>query len=253
MKNTPEISIIIPAYQSQDFIYDNLIEICKILDKLYKKYEVICVVDGATDNTLIQVNRIAKQSEKVKVLNYKNNRGKGYAVRYGMEKASGELIGFIDAGRDLDYGDIRGLLKLFKSRNADIVVGSKRHPDSVVNSSFLRKIYSYGYQFYVKCFFGLDVSDTQAGMKVFKNNIIKKILPVLLTDGFAFDVEILSIAHKIHNAKIVEAPIHANLAENTSTIKIKGGFLCNSLKVFWDTLKIYYRLNVSGIYKKRYF
>ncbi len=246
-----EVSIIVPAYQAQDFIYDNLIELRNILKKSKKSFEIICIVDGGYDNTLAIAKGVSSKFKEVKVFGYEANRGKGYAVRYGMKKAKGTIIGFVDAGRDLIYEDILQFFRIMEKEKVDIVIGSKRHTDSVVNYPSFRKMYSFGYQFYVKNLFGLQVNDTQAGMKIFKKNILEKIIPSLCVDGFAFDIEILSIAQKLLKAKIVEAPIHVNLDETSSTIKIKGGFLINSLKVFLDTLGIYYRLQISGSYKSK--
>jgi glycosyltransferase involved in cell wall biosynthesis len=249
-KSIPDISIIVPAYQAQKFIYDNLIELCQILKKLNKSFEVICVVDGATDTTSIEAKKAAITLSQIKIFEYIKNRGKGYAVRYGMNKCQGNIIGFVDAGRDISYKDVMEFFKIMKNENSDIVVGSKRHSRSVVNYTKFRKLFSLGYQFYVKNLFGLSVRDTQVGMKIFKKELINKILPLMRVDGFAFDIEMLAVSQKLLNAKITEAPIHVNLEESNSTIKIKGGFLKNSLKVFSDTLGIYYRLNISGYYKK---
>lgn len=245
-----EISIIVPAYNAEKFIYQNLIDIYKLLNELGKRLEIICIVDGATDKTKENARKAAKGRKEIMVFSYEKNHGKGYAVRYGMKKARGEIIGFVDAGGDLLYEDLLKLLELVDNGNEDIVIGSKRHLESKVNYSNFRKYFSFGYQFYVKNLFGLSVDDTQVGMKIFKGKIVKKILSALTIDGFAFDIEILSVASKLLGVNIIEAPIHVNLDENDSTIKIKGGFLINSLKVFWDTLKIFYRLNISGYYRK---
>lgn len=250
-KNNPEISLIIPAYNTGDSIYENLRKLHSILTKSGKSFEIICVVDGATDDTYINAKNAEGKFDKICILRYRKNRGKGYAVRFGMAKAKGLVVGFIDAGKDLHYEDVLKFFKIMKTENADIVVGSKRHPQSHVNYSQFRKIFSSGYQLYVKNLFELEINDTQAGMKIFRSSLITKILPVACVDGFAFDIEMLSIADKLYGAKIVEAPIHVNIASGTSTITIKGGFIINSLRVFWDTLKIYYKLNISDYYKRK--
>lgn len=246
-----QLSIIVPVYNAEKYIYENLLELHKMLVKSKKTFEIICVVDGASDKSEENARKAAKKYIEIKVYSYKINYGKGYAVRYGMKKAKGRVIGFIDAGWDLDYEDILRFLDIMKKQKADIVIGSKRHPESIVHYPNFRKIFSLGYQFYVKSLFGLSVNDTQVGMKIFKKKIIDQVLPTLKIDGFAFDIEILSISQKLLNAKIVEAPIRVILDENFSTIKIKGGFLINSIKVFWDTLSIFYGLRIKKVYNKQ--
>lgn len=236
---------------AESFIQDNLQELNTLLYKLKCTFEIICVVDGGADNTLNKAKDAAKKIHLVKVYSYINNRGKGYAVRYGMKKAQGEIIGFVDAGNDLQYKDLLKLFEIMNKNKADIIIGSKRHSDSTVIYPAIRKIYSFGYQFYVKNLFGLKVNDTQVGMKLFKGRIIKKILPLLTIDGFAFDIEALATASEFYNAKIIEAPIHVNLEQNFSTTKIKGGLLKSSIEVFLDTLRILYKLRISGFYKNK--
>ena len=144
--NYYRLSVIIPAYRAEGVIFGNLEDLCGVLEKTGQSYEVICVVDGIADSTLNQAEKYASKNKKVKVFSYKINYGKGYAVRYGMEKAKGSVIGFIDAGNDLVYQDILKLLDIMQKENADIVIGSKRHPDSLVNYAKFRKISYLGYQ-----------------------------------------------------------------------------------------------------------
>jgi len=163
-----------------------------------------------------------------------------------MKKAKGEIIGFVDAGLDLDYKSILDFLDLMREGRLDCVIGSKRHPKSIVNYPYIRKVFSWGYQFYVKILFGLPINDTQVGMKIFRRQVILKLLPILTIDGFAFDIEVLLLANKLLKARIVEAPIRVNLDQRDSTIKIMGiKFIKDLVKVFWDTLKIYYRFTLG--------
>ena len=243
--------MIVPAYNAEGYILKNLTELQKILKRTKKSFEIICVIDGATDETEKQAEKAKKRYREIEVIAYSKNQGKGYALKYGMERAGGKIIGFIDAGRDINYEDILVLLKLMIKEKADIVVGSKRHLHSQVFYTGLGKYFSYGYQFYVKILFNLSVSDTQAGIKLFKRKIIKKVLSALCVKGFAFDIEILSVSEKYMDARIIEAPIRVRLDESASSIKIKGGFIINSLSVFLDTLAVFYRLKISGYYKNK--
>ena len=111
------ISIIVPAYRAEKFIFNNLCELHKILEKYKIKFEIICVIDGLEDKTLVQAQKAGKNYKEIKIYAYKNNMGKGYALRYGFSRASGNVIGFIDAGHDLRYEDILTFFEIMKEEN----------------------------------------------------------------------------------------------------------------------------------------
>ena len=240
----PHLSIIIPAYKAESFIVKSVKEVDLVLGRLTNSYEIICVVDGKVDDTFSLVKELTEKNRKIKVLSYKNNRGKGYAVRYGMMKARGKLVGFIDAGLEIDPESIVKLLEVQKKENADIVVGSKRHPNSKVEYPTLRQIISVIYYFLVKILFRPKVTDTQAGVKIFKGSVIKKILPRLHINGFAFDIEVLMQANILGYKKIHEAPIFVKMvkAEKSSTLDTSSKIFSASIKMFIDTVGLFFRL-----------
>lgn len=237
------LSIIVPAYKQGKTIRKNLENIDGILKKGLGKirYEIICVVDGLVDNTLKEANRA--KCKKLKVFAYEKNHGKGYAVRFGMARARGDLISFLDAGRDISPRGIMMLMAHMDWYNADIIVGSKRHPVSRVNYPFLRRILSIGYHLGVKIFFGLPLTDTQSGIKIFKKRVIRKILPRLLVKSYAMDIEMLAVAKRAGFNRIYEAPIEVVFNKRTSRVKWH-----TSLRMAWDTLSVFYRLRILRYY-----
>ena len=164
-----------------------------------------------------------------------------------MVRAKGDIIGFIDAGMDLNPNGLSMLLEHFKWYNADIIVGSKRHPVSKVDYPLDRKIVSYLSQLFIRIFFGLKVRDTQVGMKFFRREVLLDVLPRLLVKKFAFDIETLVVAYYLGYKRIFEAPIelHFNLKGSI----VSQNFLQIILRTFWDTLAIFYRLRILGYYK----
>src|SRR5690349_18183592 len=94
------LSVVIPAYKQERTIVSDIKNICATLDTLGLKYELIVVADGMADNTFRKAS--ALKSSKVKVVGYQKNEGKGQAIRYGMLHANGDIIGFIDAGMDIN-------------------------------------------------------------------------------------------------------------------------------------------------------
>ena len=243
------LSIIIPAYKAEAIISKTLLKVREVLRSTRYNYEIICVVDGNIDKTFETAERLTKKYPDIKVFGYQNNLGKGHAVRFGMAKAKGEIIGFIDAGLDINPNGISMLLEHFEWYNADIVIGSKRHPASKVEYPWQRKILSFGYQMGVKILFGLNVRDTQVGLKFFRREVLEKTLPRLLVKAWAFDVEMLAVANYLGFKRIFEAPIELKMDFGGISILTSGKLTKTILFGFiLDTLAVFYRLRILKYY-----
>ncbi len=240
-----DLSVIVPVYKQEKTIGVDLRQINRALSQTRFAYEIIAVVDGK------KIDRSFEEAKKVRlsclrVIGYPDNRGKGYAVRYGMARARGKRVAFIDAGMDIDPNGISMILEHMEWYGADIIVGSKRHPASQVDYPLLRRFYSFSYHFLVRLLFGLRLKDTQTGLKVFRREVLEKVLPRLLVKRFAFDVELLAVARYLGFKKIYEAPVKLNKKrfQFSSTIKFRDGFWA-----LWDTLAIFYRLKILRYYR----
>ncbi|MGI5828255.1 MAG: glycosyltransferase [Patescibacteria group bacterium] len=244
-KSKQLLSVIIPAYLQEKTIVSDLKQVSQVLEKIRYNWEIIVVVDGCVDKTYQNARKVA--TAKIKVFKFKTNHGKGYAVRFGMKKAKGDYILFLDSGMEIDPNGISMLLEHLEWYDADIIVGSKRHPVSVVNYPLERVILSAGYYWMVRILFGINIKDTQPGIKIFRRSVLTKVLPLLQVKRYAFDIEMLSVAHKLGFTRIFEAPIkldfqYASLT-NASTLKAIWG-------MFWDTLRVFYRLKILDFYGK---
>lgn len=245
------ISLIVPAYRQEKAIIADLKRIKNVLDKLRYPTELICVVDGKVDNTFDNAKKFANKYANIKVIGYETNKGKGHAVRFGMAESKGDIIGFMDSGMDINPNGLAMLLEHFEWYNADIIIGSKRHPVSKIDYPWQRRILSMGYQLLVLLLFGLKVKDTQVGMKFFKREALEKVLPRLLVKHFAFDIEILAVANYLGFSRIYEAPIDIALRfGGTSTITSQK-FLRTILAMLLDTLAVFYRLKILRYYSDR--
>lgn len=240
------LSVIVPAYKQEQTIKKDLENINLSLSQGLKDtdYEIICVVDGELDGTAAAACKI--RSKKLRVYSYKENQGKGHAVRFGMKKAKGDIISFLDAGMDISPKSLMMLIAHMDWYGADIIVGSKRHPVSRVNYPLRRKIYSIGYHTGVKLLFGLPLKDTQSGIKIFRRQVVKKILPKLSVKRYAMDIEMLAVARHFGFKRIYEAPIEVHFDQNTSAIKWP-----TVLRMAWDTLAVFYRLKILRFYDKK--
>lgn len=241
------ISLVIPAYRQEDTIVKDIESIDEVLSKLPYKYEILVVVDGFIDNTYKKAKEL--ENGRIKVLGYEKNRGKGSAVKYGMLKGSGDVVGFLDAGMDINPVTITLLLNLMIFHNADIVIGSKLHPESEVKYPLFRKILSWGYRNLTHLLFGFNVRDTQVGLKFFKNKVAKDVFSRIIVKAFAFDVEVLTVANKLGYKKIYEGPIELDFRKNSSSIT-SGSFWKIIFLMLWDTAAVFYRLNIIHYYDR---
>jgi len=248
-RNPPHfLSLIIPVYQQEKTILTNLHKIKSVLNTIRYDYEIIAVVDGKVDNTFDKLKKAKIQ--KVKCFFYQKNQGKSYAIRLGMYEARGDYVMFIDSGMEINPNGISMLLEHMEWYDADIIVGSKRHLASQVNYSWQRKILSDCYYFIVKFLFGIKVRDTQAGIKIFRKEVLEKILPRLVEKKFAGDLEMLVVANGLGYHRIFEAPIKLDyrLGFNTSAATWKS-----IVSIFIDTLAVFYRLNILRYYAKPHY
>jgi len=239
------LSLIIPTYKQEKTIVKNLHLIKSVLDKVRYDYEIIVVVDGLLDDSTKKIKEA--KIPKVQTIAYVKNQGKAHAIRVGMKKATGDYVMFIDSGMEIDPNSISMLVEHMEWYDADVIVGSKRHPASIVKYSIERKILSFGYYIFVKFMFGIKVHDTQAGIKIFKKNVLEKILPRLVEKKFAGDLEMLVVADSLGFSRIFEAPIKLNY--NLGNISDAATFK-SIFGIFVDTLAIWYRKNIIRYYSR---
>ncbi|MEK7533163.1 MAG: glycosyltransferase [Patescibacteria group bacterium] len=243
-KNIKLLSLIIPVYHQERTIRKQLQNIIGELELLATPYEVIVVVDGLDDKCFEEAKKV--HSDKITVTGYKTNHGKGYAVRFGMGKSHGDVIGFLDAGGDLSELGLSMMTEHYKWYNADIIIGSKRHPVSKVAYPIARKILSWGYQQLVRLLFGLNVRDTQVGMKLYRREVLEDVLPRLVVKQFAFDIEILAVAYHLGYRRIFEAPVELDFTGASSITSM--GVWKTIWNMLWDTFAVYYRLHILHYY-----
>ena len=223
----PLVSVITPAYREGARIFESLTLLRTSLDALGLRHEIILVSDGSDDHTVEEASRHAD----VRVLHYPQQRGKGFAIRHGIEHAQGDIIAFIDSDMELHPDGIGRLVELVLD-GADAAIGSKRHPESRVFYPLFRRMQSRAYQGLVRVLFGLQLTDTQTGLKAFRAESLRKVASTLTSDGFAFDLELL-VGLKEVDAVIVEGPVELDYAFDTTT-GVRA-----VLDVLGDTFRIY--------------
>lgn len=231
-----------PAYNESKNIQHTLEVLGRFLSDRGMDYEIVVVDDGSRDNT----GALAKDLglDRVRVVHYETNMGKGYAIRAAFDNSTGDIIAFFDAGLDYQPEHITRFWQLMESTGADLVIGSKRHAESKVQYPLKRRVISLIAQMTTKVLFDLNVKDTQVGMKLFRRRVLSDILPRALVKRFAYDIELLALATR-YRYKIVEAPVHMNFNFRTSAVNFKAIWRSG-----WDTLAVFYRLKILEYYDK---
>ncbi len=239
-----KVSVVMPAYNEGAVIAESLEETVRTFKEFGCSYEIILMDDGSQDNTLVEAQKVARKFSQVIVKRNLVNYGKGRALKKAFRYVTGEYVVFLDADLDLHPGQIQTLFDILKLDEADVVIGSKLHPNSQVQYSFSRRVVSLIYFVIIKILFGLPVHDTQTGIKLFKTNVLKHVFPRIVVKKFALDLEILANVQRL-GYRIAEAPIVLKQTREFGRLGFKAMW-----QTGWDTLAIFYRMHILRYYDR---
>ena len=206
MSEKPHLSIVVPAYKEEKRIH-------KILDAVidYEKdhdflVEVVVVVDGHMDNTAEAAGKYKERIPGLKIIDRKENKGKGFTVHQGMLEAEGKYIIFVDADNATPIEQVDKLLKF--APDYPVVIGS-RYVDGgrlAIPQSLFRKLGGRMLNLCIRIFAVPKIADTQCGFKLFQHDAAKEIFKRMTFDRWSFDIEVLAIA-RFHKMRIKEVGI----------------------------------------------
>lgn len=236
------LSVIIPAYNEENRLPRTLGEIDGYLRNQSYEYEILVVNDGSKDKTA----QIAKEHfpviKNLRLIDNKENKGKGFVTRQGMLEAKGEHRLFTDADNSTSIDQVEKVLPYFK-QGYDVVIGSRRIKGATLDppQPFHRQILGGIFGFLTDIFTGSwGIKDTQCGFKCFSKMAAERIFPKCKIDRFAFDPEILIIAKKL-GYKIKEVPVHWK-NDLESKVKFSSMIKMGSdlLRIRWNLIKRIY-------------
>jgi glycosyltransferase involved in cell wall biosynthesis len=139
-----KISVVIPCFNEELAIRENVGEVVKTLKVLERPWELIIVNDGSTDGTLPILQSLERENHSIRVISYAENRGRGFALKLGFRSATGDYV--IATESDLNWGSeiIVRFIKELDKGEADIVIASPHlRPGRMENVPFSRWLLSY--------------------------------------------------------------------------------------------------------------
>lgn len=241
----PYLSVVIPAYNEG-------LRIPKSLDLIRRHFqakpfetEVIVVDDGSTDSMPSFLREAAEGWPALRIMRNEPNQGKGASVRRGVLAARGNYVLFTDADLSAPIEEADMLLALIESAGADAVVGSRALDRTRigVHQSRFRELSGIGFNIIVRTLTGLEIQDTQCGLKLFRRVTTQRAFRLQTIQGFGFDPEVLFLIRRA-GGKIIEAPVTWNHDAST-----KVRLLRDSTHMLWELITFRWRA-FTGRYKE---
>lgn len=239
MTKSPSISVVLPAYQLGSVIAANVERVAAILEPL--SAEIIVVDDGSTDQTRSEALQATASLSKASVLSHPVNRGKGQALFTGARVATGDLIVFLDADLDLPPEQLPDLLA--GMGDTDVLVGAKRDSMAAGRYPVIRRLLSRLFSLATVGLFRLTVTETQTGLKIFRREVLEKVVPQMRIDGYAYDLEMLVRAQRA-GFKLTQTPVE--LGPGASTASLRGSMLWQMAR---DTARLQWWVWTGGVPK----
>ena len=221
--SVPQLSVVVPAYNEEERLPRTLARLHEYYSGQGYTYEVIVVSDGSSDGTAELVREFSAQHPQFRVVDYRPNRGKGYAVRTGIEEATGELILFCDADLATPQEETEKLLDHMR-QGADVAFGSRPLRDSKleIHQPFYREMLGRFFNKLVQLMAVRGIEDTQCGFKMFTSKAAHEIFRRCTLDGFSFDFEALMIGRDL-GYRMDEVPIRWAHQEGSKVVLLRDG------------------------------
>jgi dolichyl-phosphate beta-glucosyltransferase len=231
-RGEPMVSIVVPAFDEARRIAETVRKIDDFIRESPLALELIVVDDGSTDNTAEIVRGL--RARALRLIQNKENHGKGYAVRQGVLAAAGQYVLFTDADLSAPIEELNKLLELAIRDGIDVVIGSRSLDRRYIekHQSGLRELGGIVFNLMVRLFLGLPMHDTQCGFKLFNRQRSRRIFEQQTTYGFGFDPELLFLA-KRNGLTIREAPVRWSHAEGSKVNLLRDG-----IRMFFDVVRV---------------
>jgi len=241
---TRSLSIVIPAFNEERRLPATIARLrCYLAHANWEFSEIVVVDDGSSDATVRVVQNMEPVGAPIRAMRNPGNRGKGYAVRNGVQKAKGEWTLITDADLSTPIEELEKLWSAARDSGAPVIIGSRALDRSLigVHQPLLRESAGRLFNLAVRWITGLPFQDTQCGFKLMETRAAREIFRRQQIERFGFDVEALFIARQL-GYSVVEVPVKWNDVAGTKVSTIGGvaAFL-DPIRVRWHQMKGQYR------------
>ena len=238
-----ELSVVLPVYDEARVLEATFAELVPHLEGLGKDFEIVCVDDGSTDGSWEILQRLAAEDVRVRIERLPENRGKGAAVRRGVLLAEGEHVVFMDVDLSTPLDEMSGFLGALES-GYHVVIGNRRAPGSRItrHQPWLRETLGRGFTVLTRLALAPGVHDFTCGFKAFQREAAKKIFERSTLNGWAFDAELVVIAHALE-LKLAQVPVawHDQEGSKVRVVAAVLGSLRDLFVIRWKRMRGCYR------------
>ena len=233
---TPEISIVIPAFDEEARIGDSIRRILSFVGDNSIAAELIVVDDGSKDRTAEMAETAfgAVTGISAKVIRYEENRGKGFAVRTGLRASQADIALFSDADLSTPIEEMSKLVDPIRNGEYDVTFGSRALDRSLIGTHqpWRREQGGKVFNLVVRTLTGMPFWDTQCGFKAFNMPKFRPLLDLMQIERFGFDVEFLYVA-KLRGLRLKEIPVRWNNDERSKVSVVR-----DSVRMFKEVTDI---------------
>lgn len=231
-----EISVIVPCYREETVIQSNILALSSYLSSHFVTFEIICVTDGSPDGTVLQLQSLGHKHPEIPLtlISFKQNQGKGAAVKEGVLAAHYDPVLFIDADLTIPIEELDKFMLALETSN--IAIASRLAPGATFEESapWYRTALARGFHLLQMLLLGnFEYSDTQCGFKLFRKTTARELFTRSRVKRFAFDAELLFLAKKLgHSVAILPVTIKKDYRDsNVHVIRDPFNMLFALLKI----------------------
>ncbi|MEI8195361.1 MAG: glycosyltransferase [Phycisphaerae bacterium] len=245
----PRFSLVLPAYNPGTRAEQSLQELLPFVARQPDPWELIFVFDGCTDGSDRRLQELTAKMPQVRVLRYARNRGKGYAVRLGLQQSRAPFRIFTDIDLAYRLDMVESVAEQLVAGD-DVVIASRAHPESEIilapgmeNYLRRRKMQSLAFSAMARGLLGIRQRDPQAGLKGLSARAARTVLPYVKCPGFGFDCDLI-VACKYFGIPIREVPIRVHYDHAESTTRATTGL--KMVRELWAIRKHWQSIRQHG-------
>ena len=243
--DAPFLSVVVPVHNEEVTVERNFKHIVAFLRESKWTFEIVAVNDGSTDGTGRLLEKISSQIPEMVVVSYPQNAGKGNALQQGISGTHGTWVLRLDADLELLVELLDTFFEVQKKTDAQVIIGSKWYPGSVIEYPYSRRFLSKGLHLIVRLLFPLNVTDSQVGIKLVDGDSARFMNQITLVKHFAWDVEFL-LAARVAHLRIAESPVTLRYErEGLGRVDLKS-----ILQIFRELAGTWFRHFIKNYYSK---